>query len=242
MAYTTSSRAHAKARSDEPKRGNAAVSRNVYEQKESLMTTHHHVFLRATVAACCVLSGCAASPDKRFRTALEQSREIRNPALTGEVDPVVAEGFVGSLSTDLMGTIRLASYSPARACFLGQLNLPPEVVQNVAFRLEGYRTTEDFPERGQIITTRAVEVLGSGALQVRVHQLEVQTVTRSAVILRDNPVDRSVVQTGVSICFDRPTVPSKDTTFMVLRPDPAALTDVPAFSWRLVPAKSARGR
>lgn len=122
------------------------------------MTTHPMI-LRAFAAtiACCVLSGGAASPDKKFRTALEQSRE-------------------------------------------------------------GYRTAEDFPKRGQIITTRAVEVLGGGELQARVHHLEVQAVTRSAVILRDKPVDRSIVPTGVSICFDRPTVPAKDTTFLVLSP------------------------
>jgi len=162
------------------------------------------------------------------RRSLAQSPEMRNPALSGEVDPVVSDSVWGSF--------RLETYSTDQACFLGQANIPPDVALSVGFRMEGYRSVDDFPERGHVVTTHDVHVLDSQELALRWDQIELHRIGNTdSYAVHSNPIDRSMYNTGLRVCFDKPPLAAPDIAYLLLRADPK---DMPhnriELGWRIV--------
>jgi len=184
--------------------------------------------MKLVIAIACAGCGAAQSQEQMERNGLARSPSMHHPA-TGKLDPVPADGF--------MASFRLESYRAGRICFLGRANIPPEVASNVAFRMESYRTPDEYPARGHVATSREVQILDSQEVELRWKKIELAQIGSSHVYdMQATQTDRSMFNTGINVCFAE--VPSSDARYLVLQTDPndpAMQHHRVGVSWRLVP-------
>lgn len=178
-----------------------------------------------------LVAGCFAqvSDQDRIRRSLVHSPAMVNPAITGVPD--------GTKGGNWDSQFVMLSYAPERACFLVEWNVPEDLAPSLAFKLGGWRSTNDSTTTAPHVMSDTVEVLDAETLATVKHY-DAYVGRRSVAVFERPDKEQAVYQTAMRVCFPGVQAVLANAQYLLITVD-ADQRHRTAAGWRLVSTTSA---
>ena len=177
--------------------------------------------------ALVLVAGCfsqASSDDDRIRRSLAQSPAMVNPAITGVVDHTQG----GNWDSAFM----MISYTPEKACFLVEWNVPADVAPSLRFKLAGWRDANETLDKAPFRASNTVKVLDARTLATVKH-FDVHVGGNSAAVMERPDKEQAMYETAMIVCFPDVAVVLQQAQYLLITVEADARHRTGA-GWRLV--------